>query len=168
MDINHFKNVINSALEKDSIEAMNEALSKKQLNEMSIAWIDKSSNKCCWVENPTGYNNKYFKYVNSFSYIKGDHMARISLLQPKYLEHKVMEGKKHWKLSNKEKKELINNMEKQNKTFPKYTNWQITLAQYNMDNFGIDIIDTLNNNFDMQEYPDAFTIDYPMPDYMQL
>ena len=95
-------------------------------------------------------------------------MARISLLQPKYLDHKAMEGKKPWKLTNKEKKELISIMQKPNKTFPNCTNWQITLAQYNMDNFGIDLIDTINGVFDKQEYPKAFDINTPMPDYTQL
>lgn len=169
--INKLQESINKALEKDSIKAMNETLKqyvKQNLHEMSIAWIDKTINTCCWVENPTGYNNKYFKYVNSFSYIKGDSMATISLLSPQYLEHKQMKGKKPWKLTSKEKKQLIAIMNKPNRTFPNYTNWQITLAQYNMDNFGIDIIDTLQHNFEEKQYPDAFDINYPMPDYTKL
>lgn len=155
-------------LQEDSLEAMNEALRKKQFNEMSVAWIDNKTNKCCWVENPTGFNNKYFKYVNSFSYLKGDSMARISLLQPVYLEHKFMDGKKPWKLNTEEKKELVKTMNDSNVDFPDYTNWQITLAQYNMDNFGIARTDTINNSFDKAKYPKAFTIDTPMPNYMEL
>ena len=159
---------IQKILEEDSIAAMNETLSKRQFNEMSIAWIDHENNRCCWVENPTGYNNKYFKYINSFSYIKGDKMARISLLSPEYLDHKFMDGKKAWVLTNKEKEELVNTMNKPNKNFPQYTNWQITLAQYNMDNFGIDIIDTINGNIDKEKYPNAFDINTSMPNYLEL
>lgn len=143
-------------------------INEEYINEMSIAWVDQKANKCCWVENPTGYNNKYFKYVNSFSYIKGDYMARISMLSPKYLDYKNMSRKRFWKLTNKEKQELINTMNKSNKNFPQCTNWQITLAQYNMDNFGIDLIDTINSTFSIDEYPDAFDINTSMPDYTKL
>ena len=93
------------------------------------------------------------------------------------LEYEVVEkgsdgilglGKKPWKLTNTEKKELVDTMNKPNKDFPDYTNWQITLAQYNMDNFGIDRIDTINGTFDKKEFPKAFTIDTPMPNYLEL
>lgn len=165
--INRLKQVL-KITEEDSIEAMNETLSKRQLDEMSIAWADESSNKCCWVENPTGYNNKYFKYVNSFSYIKGKNMARISMLGPNYLDHKFMDGKKPWTLNNKEKKELMDLMNQPNEDFPEQTNWQMTICQYNLDNFGISRKKTISGNIDKKKYPKALDINMPMPNYLEL
>ena len=166
--IQKLKEALNIEPKQDSIEAMNETIQKIHLNEMSIAWVDRETNKCCWVENPTGYNNKYFKYVNSFSYKNGDKLARISLLHPQYLNHTNSDGKKHWILNNKEKKELIKTMQEPCRDFPQITNWQKTLAQYNLDNFGIYIDETINGTFDKKKYPDAFDVNYPMPDYTQL
>ena len=153
---------------KDSISAMNEELKMITLNEMSVAWVDRDLNRCCWVENPTGYNNKYFKYVDSFSYAKGDRIARISLLELKYLIHTNSDGKRNWKLNAKEKDELIELMNQPSRDFPEITNWQKTLAQYNLDNFGIYIDETVNSAFDKSKYPDAFDINCPMPDYTKL
>ena len=59
-------------------------------------------------------------------------------------------------------------MESPSKVHKGCTNWQVTLIQYNFDNFYIQPEDTINNTFDKEEYPQAFTIDTPMPDYMRL
>lgn len=138
------------------------------LNEMSMAWVDTNSNKCAWVENPTTHENDYFKYLNSFSYRKADSIARISLKEPKYLSHKNLDGKKDWKLTNKEKKELISLMNKPSKVHKGFTNWQTTLIQYNFDNYWISPLETIENTFDREKYPNAFDINYPMPNYMKL
>ena len=150
------------------LEDMNEALEKLELNEMSIAWNDREADRCVWVENPTGYNNKYFKYVNSFLYSKGKQLARISMLHPKYLKHTNMGGKKPWVLSEKEKRELVDLMNKPSRENPNITNWQMTICQYNLDNFGIYRDETISGNYDKEKYPKAMDINTPMPNYLQL
>lgn len=140
----------------------------EQYNEMSMAWVNKNSNTCCWIENPTSYKNDYFKYFNSFSYRKADKVARISLVKPEYLEHKNYDGKETWKLNSKEKKDLIDFMNKESKVHKNLTNWQVTLVQYNFDNYYIDPQDTINSTFNLADYPDAFSINHKMPDYMKL
>lgn len=154
---------------KKTIKQLNEELDEAlQLNEMSMAWVDKKTNKCCWVENANTHNNEYFKYFDSFSYRKADAVARISLKEPKYLDHKNFDGKNNWKLNNKEKKELIELMNEPSKVHEGLSNWQTTLVQYNFDNFWISPLETINNTFDKEKYPKAFTLDTPMPNYMEL
>ena len=139
-----------------------------QINEMSMAWVNKNANTCCWIENPSGYQNDYFKYYNSFSYRKADKVARISLIKPEYLEHTNYDGKDNWVLNSKERKELIDFMNKPSKVHKGLTNWQTTLVQYNFDNFYIDPEDTINSTFNIEEYPNAFDIKTPMPNYLEL
>ena len=153
---------------QEAFKHIDKALGIIPLNEMSMAWVDKNAGKCVWVENPNTHVNKYFKYYNSFSYHKANAVARISLKEPKYLEHKNLDGKQDWKLTNKEKKELVKLMQSQSKVHKGYTNWQVTLIQYNFDNFFIQPEETINGTFDRQEFPQAFDINYPMPDYTQL
>ena len=139
-----------------------------QVNEMSMAWVDQKAQKCCWVENPNTHENDYFKYYDSFSYRKANHIARISLKSPQYLKHKNKDGKKNWILTNKEKKELIQLMQEDSTNHKGFTNWQATLIQYNFDNFYISFDDTKNGTFDKKKYPKAFDINTPMPNYMEL
>lgn len=138
------------------------------MNEMAMAWVDQQANKCCWVENPNTHENDYFKYLDSFSYLKADKVARISLREPVYLEHRNQDGKKNWKLSSKEKKELVTIMNKPSRVYKGCTNWQATIAQYNFDHYSIDPLDTIEDVYDKEKYPKAFSIDFPMPDYTQL
>lgn len=151
----------------ETIKSLNEKV-EMILNEMSMAWVDKKGNKCCWIENVNNYNNDYFKYLDSLSYRKANCIARISLREPKYVIHKNIDGKVNWKLNNKEKKELIELMNQPSLSHDGLTNWQSTLVQYNFDNFYISPIETINGSFDKQKYPKAFDINYPMPDYMKL
>lgn len=159
--------MLNSVLD-EALDGMNEELEKLIFNEMSIAWNDREANRCVWVENPTGYNNKYFKYLNSFSYQKGKMMARISMLHPKYLDHKNMDGKKPWILTNKEKKELVKLMNQPSRDNKNLTNWQQTICQYNLDNFGIYRDETIDGAFNKKEFPNALDINTPMPNYLEL
>ena len=149
-------------------EATNESEERLVLDEMSIAWNDREANRCCWVENPTGYNNKYFKYVDCFTYAKGKYLARISMLGPRYLDHRNSDGKKAWKLNTKEKKELIELMNRPSRENPNITNWQLTICQYNLDNFGIYKDETVSGNIDKSKFPKALDINMPMPNYMEL
>lgn len=150
----------------NEFQKLTEQLHKISLDEMAMAWVDKQANKCVWVENPNTYSNEYFKYLDSFSYIKADKVARISLQSPEYIEH--ADSKKSWKLTSKEKKELVMLMNKESRVYKGYSNWQATLIRYNFDNFFINPLDTIEGTFDKVKYPQAFEIDYPMPNYLEL
>lgn len=155
--------------EKSKAEQLNEKLSEAMaLYEMSVAWVSKQNNRCVWVENPNGYENRYFKYLNGVTYDKADKLARISLLSPNYVEHSYNGGKQTWELNSKEKKELVNLMNKPCSVNKAFTNWQKTLAQYNLDNFAIEYDETFYSTFNKEEYPNAFDINTPMPDYSGL
>ena len=154
-------NEINQKLNKIIDEAL------EPMNEMSMAWYSQTHKRCCWVENPSGYNNKYFKYYNGAIYGKADRCARISMIEPKYEQHRPYKGKQNWTLTEKEKRELCQLMEEHNKKY-NCTNWQATLITYNEDNFGIDYEATLNSTFSKEEFPEAFDINTPMPDYTKL
>lgn len=149
------------------IKQINEELEKIQMYEMSMAWNSKQENRCVWVENPNGFENKYFKYLNGITYGKADKCARISMQEPKYVQHRDYDGKSNWILNSKERKELVTLMNKPNKKYQGCTNWQATLITYNEDNFGLDFDETING-FDEKEYPEAFNINTPMPDYLEL
>lgn len=156
-------------MSEKSIKQITEEFKKLiPMYEMSMAWISKQNNKCVWVENPSGHNNKYFKYLNGASYQKADRVARISMLKPAYLEHVDYDGKDNWKLTSKEKKELVDLMRQTNKKYAPCTNWQAVLITYNEDNFAIDFDETINGTFDKTEFPDALDINYPMPEYTKL
>lgn len=150
---------------KKLIKRLNNLL---QLNEMSMAWVDTEAARCVWVENPNTHVNDYFKYFNSFSYHKADGVARISLVKPEYIHHRNTDGKKVWKLTSSDKKQLVKLMNEPSKSRPGYTNWQATLIQYNFDNYYIQPEETTNGTFDKNKFPDAFDINYPMPDYTKL
>ena len=139
-----------------------------QLTEMSMAWVDTNAARCVWVENPNTHVNDYFKYFNSFSYHKADGVARISLVKPEYIHHRNADGKKVWKLTSSDKKQLVKLMNSPSEVHKGYTRWQATLIQYNFDNFYISPIDTMEGTFDKNKFPDAFDINYPMPDYTKL
>ena len=164
-----YKKYIMENKNKTFIEIANELNSfLEPMYEMSMAWRSIQKNRCVWVENPTDYNNKYFKYLNGPSYNKAEKVARISLLKPQYLQHNNTDGKKDWILTNKEKKELIQLMNQPNKKYANCTNWQATIITYNEDNFEIDFDEIIADSYNKKKFPNAIPIDYPMPDYMQL
>lgn len=152
-----------------NIKKLNEEIEKtlEPMYEMSMAWTERLDKRCCWVENPTGYANKYFKYLDGITYNKAERVARISMLRPEYLNHKDPDGKVNWVLNSKDKKLLVVLMNKKSRTFPNLTNWQLTLITYNQDNFGLYPDETING-FNKEEYPNAFDIDTPMPNYLEL
>ena len=142
--------------------------SSPQLTHMSIAWVDIDTARCVWVENSATDINNYFKYYNNFSYHKADRESIISLVKPEYLHHENTGRKKWWKLTSKQKQELVKLMNELSKARLGYTNWQATLIQYNFDNFYISPIDTMEGTFDKNKFPNAFDINHPMPDYTKL
>lgn len=152
-------------------EEIEQVLTEEKLYEMATAWIDRKTNTCAWVENPTGRNNRYFKYLNSYSYAKANKVARISLDSPTYLEH--TDTKERWVLSNQEKKILVQTLLSKSKHY-NCNQWQEILIKYNYDNLQIEPEDTIIGNFKDYEpsgkYWDKgpFSLDTPMPDYMEL
>lgn len=145
------------------------------LAEMSLVLDNIKPNLAIWVENPTGYNNQYFKLYNSYSNVKADKVARISLLNAKYLNHRNEDGKENWILNNKEKKELIKILKDESEYENNITNWELTILTYNRDNFHISMGKYVTNNMSKEEYENivsktkgALSLNLPMPDYMRL
>lgn len=154
-------------------EFLNE--NKESLYEMSLAFTDSLNKLAIWVENPTGYNNQYFKLYNNDSYVKSTKVARISMLKPNYLVHKNDDGKENWILNNKEKRKLINLLHSKNEEYVTLSNWQVIIATYNRDNFHIPFINLITKNITFDDYNEkvktikgAISLDRPMPDYMKL
>ena len=59
----------------------------------------------------------YFKICNNVSFTKADSIARISFLEPKYIEdHKDESGKVPYKLSSKQIQQMIRFFDKTNKS----------------------------------------------------
>lgn len=155
-------------IDEDVLKILNEEDFKEPFYEMSMAWRSIQRGRCVWVENPTGYNNRYFKYLNDTSYQKVDKVARISLSNLEYLKHKDFDDKKLWILNSKEKKELVTLINSPSEEYPQLTNWQQTLYTYNRDNFEIPLNEILNNSFDRKKFPYAMDLNTPMPDYTKL
>ena len=148
---------------------------KESLCEMSRVFSNVNPYLTLWVENPTGYNNQYFKLYNSNLISKATKVARISMLKPNYLIHKNDDGKENWILNNKEKKDLVNLLKKPMKIYSFITNWQYMILVYNRDNFDIDELDLLSGEISIKEYNDnvkfienALPLDLKIPDYMKL
>lgn len=148
---------------------------KESLYEMSLAFTDSLNKLAIWIENPTGYNNQYFKLYNNDSYVKATKVARISMLKPNYLVHKNDDGKENWILNNKEKRKLINLLHSKNEEYVILSNWQVIIATYNRDNFHIPFVNLVMRNITFDDYNEkvkatkgAIPLDQPMPDYMKL
>ena len=139
-----------------------------QFNEMSMAWVDVRAKRCVWVENPNTHENDYFKYLNNFSYKKANAVACLSMKAPIYLNNVYKDGKDTWVLTNKEKKELVDLMNSPSEARKGFTNWQATIIQYNFDNFYIQPEESANGTFNKKKFPNAYDINTPMPNYLEL
>ena len=148
------------------LEQIDDIINPIPLYEMSSGWFDKKENRCAWVENPGNPNNQYFKYGNDIGINKATKVARISLLEPKYLYHR--DKAYIWALTNKEINNLINILKSPSDKHKGLTKWQDLLITYNEDNFYILPEDTINNNINYKECPKAFNINTKMPDYTKL
>lgn len=104
--------------------------------EMSKAFSMNNPKGTIWVENPTGYNNKYFKLYNNSSISKATKVARISMLTPKYLEHSDGSGKKNWILTKNQIKNLVSVLDSESE-YDGITNWELLILTYNNDNYDI-------------------------------
>lgn len=160
----------------------------KQLNEV----IDQSIYEDCFYEfasitkgdnnfiavNPDPsrgwYGEEYFKAYNNDNARKAEKVIRIKFRAPEYVFHKNNDGKKDWILNSKEKKKLINLLQKPSK-FNNLTNWQYAILQFNLEAFDINVDDCLTLTIEKQEQMDKnnpqkyyLPIDLEMPDYTDL
>ena len=148
---------------------------KEPLCEMSRVFSNVNPYLTLWVENPTRYNNQYFKLYNSNIISKATKVARISMLKPNYLIHKNDDGKENWILNNKEKRKLVNLLHSKNEEYDILSNWQVIIATYNRDNFHIPFVNLIMKNITFDDYNEkvktikgAISLDQSMPDYMKL
>lgn len=150
-----------------------EYLEQKSLCEMSKAfeYTQKKKTYSFWVENPTGYNNKYFKMWEGISYTKAKKIARISLIQPKYLKHN--DDKEEWILNKNLRDELNNILE--TKANDKVTFWQLLILTYNNDNYSIPFYNYLSGNMTFDEYENivmskkgSLSLNTKIPNYKEL
>lgn len=148
------------------------------LNEMSMAfhYEDKNTQVCAWVENSTPRDNCYFKYYNNSRNKLADKVARIRIDKAEYVggNHRERNLKK-WILSKNEKQQLINILNSPSNDYPNITKWQDILITYNRDNFFIKAEDTINGNINnysknpiLPDHVKPFSIDHPMPNYLNL
>lgn len=160
--------------------------SEQLLYEMSNAATDLKNGREIWVENPTSYNNKYFKYTNNINYNNATKIARISMLDPKYLNnHTNPKGVSNWYLNVVEKKELVEFLKNDKDAFG-FNAWQRIILTYNNDNCHIlkdklqaklitideynNLVDEYNKklNSNNLRINGAIRLDQPMPDYTKL
>ena len=144
------------------------------LTEMSMVIIDNNKKRSIWVENPTHYDNRYFKIFNNDSVSKATKVARISMINPRYMTHRNDDGKENWILTLSEKRYLINILNQKIKINPNITNWQRIILTYNRDSFQIDPDNLITNEMTKEEYnrlatkKNAISLDLSILDYMKL
>lgn len=164
MDIENFDNLINKAIDEDYL--------------YEFASIAKGNNNFIAV-NPDSsrgwYNEEYFKVYNNDNARKADKVIRIKFRSAQYVYHKNSDGKQDWKLNSKERKQLIDLLNKQSK-LPGFTNWQYAIIQFNTEAYmdeNPEIFKTLTiekqENMD-ENNPQKYylPIDLEMPDYTKL
>ena len=142
--------------------------------EMTKVISNKNPNYSIWIENPSGFNNKYFKLYNSTIIGKADKVAKISLKGPNYLNHKNNDGKKNWILNMDEKLDLMKILKSKTEN-PNFNIWQYMILKYNNDNFDINEKDLMENKISVNEYEKiikntegSLSINLPLSDYTKL
>ena len=149
-------------IEKDYIKKL-----QFYIPEMSKAFHSDEENVNVWVENPNTYNNEYFKYYNHANIRSASKVARIKLRSPEYIKsHR--DNKELWILNSSERKTLIELLNLPYARDPRITNWQQIIVTYNDDFFNIVPEDTIADSYDKSKFPQALSINMPMPDYTQL
>lgn len=148
------------------------------MNEQSMAFYfkDRHVEVCAWVENPTPRDNRYFKYYDSQFISSAKNVARIRIDKAEYVGGNHSERNlKKWELSKKEKQYLIDILNSPSNDYNGLTKWQDILITYNRDNFHIKAEDTIQGNFNkctrspmLPKHVQPFSIDYPMPNYLDL
>lgn len=138
-----------------------------QLDEMSMAWVDRQENVCVWVENPDGYNNRYFKYCNSAKYLASTKIAGIE--KPQYVKnHTNQKNVEDWILNSVKKKQLINLLNKPSGSHKGLNRWQEIILTYNQDNYQIEPNEIIDGTINLTDFDSAIPLDFPMLDYTKL
>lgn len=161
-----------------NIKQLNEEFEAMELYEMSMAfhYRNRRIDVCAWVENPMVVDNRYFKYYNSATINSATKVARIRIDKPQYVGGIYKERNlQKWVLTKKEVKELYNLLQTPSDDYDGLTKWQDILVTYNRDNFLLSVKDSIAGNFEkvqkdpkMPKYIEPFTINYPMPNYLEL
>lgn len=121
------------------------------------------------------YNEEYFKVYNNDNARKADKVIRIKFRSAQYVYHKNSDGKQDWILNSKERKQLIDLLNKQSK-LPGFTNWQYAIIQFNTEAYmdenpemfktlTIQTQEKMDKNNPQKYY---LPIDLQMPDYTKL
>lgn len=140
-----------------------------QLNEMSMAWVDRQENVCVWVENPDEYNNRYFKYCNSAKYLASTKIARIAIEKPQYVKnHTNPKNVEDWVLNSAEKKQLIDLLNKPSGSHKGLNRWQEIILAYNQVNYQIEPNEIIDGTINLADFDGAISLDFPIPDYTKL
>lgn len=130
---------------------------------------------CIWVDPSSSRNGHYFKLYNRESPEKATRLSRIDFDAPKYIIHR--DRLPLWKLDGREKKDLINFLDKQ---YPeeRHTNWEHLVFLWNSEYLSQNGIDILKGKFFDGSYnkgekyeiknPNYIQSNIPRPDYMKL
>lgn len=87
---------------------------------------------CVYVNpDPGRKGNPYFKFYNASSYKKADSVIRLGIKSFEIIKHS--DGLQFWNVGTKELKALDMFMARKSKEYPKYTNWEVTLYQWNRE-----------------------------------
>lgn len=121
----------------------------------------------------------YFKYYDDAHYSKANHVARISFMDAKYIKHH--RGKKQWKLTKRDIRNLVEFLNNRHKAFVNLTNWDVAkffwnleygnfYADYPVDNYETEMdayfdgyYDNLKENKNNPSYVPSYQ---EMPDYV--
>lgn len=152
------------------------------IESMSQIGIDKENNRVYYVNPDTGRQGEpYFKAYNNKSVGKASSIARISFLAPKYIFHRNSDGKSNWILSSKERKQMVEYLNKKSAFF-NVTSWQYAMYTWNLewgffsdgfpeDKFSSAIDAYVKGHFDSSknlEHPSYLQSTLIMPDYTKL
>ena len=121
------------------------------------------------------FKEEYFKVYNNDNARKADKVIRIKFRTAQYVYHKNSDGKQDWNLNSKERRQLIDLLNKQSK-LPGFNNWQYAIIQFNTEAYmdeNPEIFKTLT--MEKQQKMDEnnpqkyyLPIDLEMPDYTKL
>lgn len=112
----------------------------------------------------------YFKFCNKSDYTAATKLIRIFFKKADYTIH--CDGKELWKLTNKEKKLLMQILKATSKRYKPYTNWDIAKYLWNCEylQLDLDIDDYFGGVYDdeFKDRPSYVSSEQEIPNYMNL
>ena len=151
------------------------------IESMAQIGIDRDAQMAYYVNpDPSRIGEPYFKVYDRESYVKSTRIARISFLEPRYIQHK--DTKKPWILNHSEKRRLLQFLNDPSIKYSGASNWEYALYQWNNEHLLLneaynkkiykDEIDAYIRGFyDIEENldnPSYLPSNLPVPDYMKL